>query len=153
MLPIVQALMAQGLTLLGNAVMAKGKEVVEEKLGIVLKNDPSPEDLASYRKAEMEHEQFLIEAALAKEQVAQGNVTERWKADMLSDSWLSKNIRPMVLMYLLGTYSVLSLLSAFEVNVTQAYVELLAQMLMLVMSAYFCGRTLEKVVDMKERGK
>jgi len=153
MLPIVQALMAQGLTLLGNAVLSKGKEVVEEKLGIVLKNDPSPEELASYRAAEMEHERFLIEAALAKEQVAQENVTERWKADMLSDSWLSKNIRPMVLVYLLGTYSVLSLLSGFAFYVTEAYVELLAQMLMLAMGAYFAGRTLEKVVDMKERGK
>lgn len=153
MLPIVQALAAQGLTLLANAVMAKGKEVVEEKLGISLKPDATPEEMASYRKAEMEHEEFLISAALQKEQAAQGNVTERWKADMLSDSWLSKNIRPMVLIYLLCTYSVLSLLSGFEFNVTQAYVELLAQMLMLVMGAYFAGRTLEKVVDMKERGK
>jgi len=153
MLPIVQALMAQGLTLLGNAVLSKGKEVVEEKLGIVLKNDPTPEELSSYRAAEMEHERFLIEAALAKEQVAQENVTERWQADMLSDSWLSKNIRPMVLIYLLCTYSILSLLSGFAFYVTEAYVELLAQMLMLAMGAYFAGRTLEKVVDLKERGK
>lgn len=153
MAPIVAFLMEQGLSLLGNAVLAKGKEVVEDKLGIKLKPDATPEELAAYRRAEMEHEQFLIQAALAKEQIAQGNVTERWKADMLSDSWLSKNIRPMVLLYLLATYSILSLLSGFAFYVTEAYVELLAQMLMLVMGAYFAGRTLEKVVDMKERGK
>jgi hypothetical protein len=108
----------------------------------------------------MAHEEWLIEAGIRKQQqeidaerVAQGAVTERWKADMLSDSWLSKNIRPMVLIYLLVVYTVLSLASGMDFNVTQAYVELLAQMLMLVMGAYFAGRTVEKVVDMRERGK
>lgn len=64
MLPLIQALAAEGLTLLANAVMAKGKEVVEEKLGVSLKPDPTPDEVASYRKAEMEHEEFLIDAAL-----------------------------------------------------------------------------------------
>lgn len=68
MLPIVQALAAQGLTLLANAVMAKGKEVVEEKLGISLKPTPTPEELAAYKRAEMEHEEFLITAALQERQ-------------------------------------------------------------------------------------
>jgi hypothetical protein len=72
---------------------------------------------------------------------------------MLSDSWLSKNIRPMVLIYLLGSYTIMSLMSAADINVTQAYVELLGQMIMLVMGAYFAGRSIEKIVDMRERGK
>lgn len=153
MLPIVAFLMEQGLSLLGNAVLAKGKEVVEDKLGIKLTPDATPEELAAYRRAEMEHEQFLIQAAVAKEQVAQSNVTERWKADMLSDSWLSKNIRPMVLCYLLVVYTLFSFSSGFQFNITESYIKLLAEMLMLVMSAYFVGRSVEKIVDMKERGK
>ncbi len=156
MAPIVGMLMQQGLGMLANAVMAKGKDVIEEKLGVSLDNTP-PHIL---REKEIEHQEFLLNAAIKQkeqeiesEKIAQGAVTERWKADMLSDSWLSKNIRPVVLIYLLVTYSILATASAFGLNVTQAYVELLAQMLMLVMGAYFAGRTVEKIVDMRERGK
>lgn len=155
MLPIVATLLANGLGILGNAVMAKGKEVIEEKLNIKLKEDPSPEELMKYKQAEMEHEEFLVNASLkAREQEMQfqinqdNNVTDRWKVDMLSDSWLSKNIRPMILLFLLGIYSIFSIASGFDFLITQAYVELLAQMLMLVMGAYFGGRTLEKIADM-----
>lgn len=161
MLPIFQVLASQGLSLIANAVMAKGKDVIEEKLGVSLDSAvQTPEGLAMLRTKEIEHEEFLVEASIRKakleieaEQVAQTGVTERWKADMLSDSRLSKNIRPIVLLFLLLLYTIFSLLSAWEILVTQAYVELLAQMLMLVMGAYFAGRTLEKIVDMKERGK
>jgi len=59
----------------------------------------------------------------------------------------------MILIYLLGSYTIMSLMSAADINVTQAYVELLGQMLMLAFSAYFVGRTIEKSLDMKERGK
>ncbi len=157
---IAQALFAKGLDLLGNAVLSKGKDVIEEKLGIKLKEDISDKDAAILKEKEMEHEEFLVEASIkqkeleiAAEQVAQANVTERWKADMLSDSWLSKNIRPMVLVSLLACYFLFALLSGFGFAITQSYVELLAQMLMLVMAAYFAGRTAEKIIDMKERGK
>lgn len=156
LVPIVSQLFSQGLNLLGNAVLAKGQEVVEEKLGVKL-STVSSEDL---RKLEIQHEEYLLEldtkrmeAEIAAEQVAQGNVTERWKADMLSDSWLSKNIRPMVLIFLLSVYTLFSVGSAAGMTVTPAYVELLAQMLMLVMGAYFVGRTVEKLTDMKEQGK
>lgn len=156
MLPIIQMLASQGLNILANAVTAKGKEVVEKKLGVSLESTPP----AELRKLEIEHEEFLVSIALerdklymAAEGAASEQVTERWKADMLSDSWLSKNIRPFVLLFLLTVYTVFSIASAFNVNVTQAYVELLAQMLMLVMAAYFVGRTVEKMKDMTERGK
>jgi hypothetical protein len=161
--PFVKDLLANGMTLLGNAVMSKGRAYVEEKLGVVLPPGDQPippEKLAQLRALEFEHEESLqalairrAEIEIESERTAQGAVTERWQADMLADSWLSKNIRPLVLIYLLGAYSVLSLLSAAGVLVTQAYVELLAQMLMLVMGAYFAGRTMEKIVDMRERGK
>jgi hypothetical protein len=161
--PFLKDLFASGLNTLGGAVLAKGKDYVEKELGVKFpdENKPiPPEMLANLRDLEFKHEEALqsmairrLELELEGEKAAAGAVTERWKADMLSDSWLSKNIRPLVLIYLLGAYSVLSLLSAFSVNVTQAYVELLAQALMLVLGAYFAGRTAEKIVDMRERGK
>ena len=81
----------------------------------------------------------------------QNNVSDRWKADLSSDSWLSKNIRPMTLIFILGVYTTFAGFSAFNVNVNQAYVELLGQWGMLIMSAYFGGRTLEKI--MAKRGE
>lgn len=156
LVPIVTQLFSKGLDILGNAVLAKGQAVVEDKLGIKL-DTASDETL---RIAEMEHEEFLLtiakeakEAEIAAEQVAQSNITDRWKADMLSDSWLSKNIRPLVLLYLLSVYTLFSIISAADVNVNPAYVELLAQMLMLVMGAYFVGRTVEKVKNIGEVGR
>ena len=79
----------------------------------------------------------------------QNNLTERLKADMGSDSWLSKNIRPMTLIFILLAYSTFAMMSAFDLNTNQAYVELLGQWGMLIMSFYFGGRTLEKIMDMK----
>lgn len=79
----------------------------------------------------------------------QNNVSDRWKADLASDSWLSKNIRPMTLIFILGVYTVFAGFSAVNVNVNQAYVELLGQWGMLIMSAYFGGRTLEKIMAKK----
>jgi hypothetical protein len=79
-------------------------------------------------------------------------ITKRWESDMSSDSWLSKNIRPMTLIAILAGYFIFATSSAFELNVKQAYVELLGQWGMLIMSAYFGGRTLEKIMD-KKNGK
>lgn len=81
----------------------------------------------------------------------QTGVSDRWKADMASDSWLSKNIRPMTLAYILSAYLALAVLDGFGFRVAEAYVTLLGQWGMLVMSAYFGGRTLEKIID--SRGK
>ena len=81
----------------------------------------------------------------------QNNLTERTKADMASDSWLSKNIRPMTLVYMLVAYLLLAILDASVIDIADAFVELLGQWGMLVMSFYFGGRTLEKIMDMKGR--
>jgi hypothetical protein len=83
----------------------------------------------------------------------QNNLTERLKADMGSDSWLSKNIRPMTLLLILGGYFTFAMMSAFDYDTNKSYVELLGQWGMLVMSFYFGGRTLEKIMDMKSDKK
>ena len=80
----------------------------------------------------------------------QNNLTDRLKADMGSDSWLSKNIRPMTLIFILLAYSTFAMMSAFDYNTNQAYVELLGQCGMLIMSFYFGGRTLEKIMEKKK---
>ena len=77
----------------------------------------------------------------------QNNLTQRVQADMSSDSWMSKNIRPMTLIFILLAYSGFAIASIFEYETRGAYVELLGQWGMLVMSFYFGGRTMEKIAD------
>ena len=79
----------------------------------------------------------------------QNNVSGRWTADMNSDSWLSKNIRPMSLVAIFVGYFLFAMMSAFGYDAKESYVNLLGQWGMLIMSAYFGGRTLEKIIEMK----
>lgn len=80
---------------------------------------------------------------------AQEQITERHRIDMQSDSWLSKNIRPMIMIFSLSLYTVFSILDgnvgAFNIN--DAYVSLLAQINMLGLGFYFGGRTAEKLIN------
>jgi hypothetical protein len=78
-------------------------------------------------------------------------LTKRAQADMASDSWLSKNIRPMTLIFILGGYFIFAMMSAFGNNANEKYVELLGQWGMLIFSFYFGGRSLEKIIDMREK--
>jgi hypothetical protein len=80
-------------------------------------------------------------------------LTKRAQADMASDSWLAKNIRPMTLIAIISGYFVFAMMSAFDMDTNERYVELLGQWGMLIMSFYFGGRTLEKIVDMKSKAK
>jgi hypothetical protein len=80
-------------------------------------------------------------------------LTKRAQADMTSDSWLSKNIRPMTLIAIITGYFIFAFMSAFDMDTNERYVELLGQWGMLIMSFYFGGRTLEKIVDMKSKEK
>lgn len=84
-------------------------------------------------------------------ELEQNNLTERLKADMGSDSWLSKNIRPMTLIAILGGYFTFAMMSAFGKDTNESYVQLLGQWGMLIMSFYFGGRTLEKIIDMRNK--
>jgi len=114
---------------------------------------PDPEQKA---KAQLELMQMQQNGELAKMQAdmqEQGELTKRQENDMRSDSWLSKNIRPMTLIAILCGYFVFAMLSAFDIETNQKYVELLGQWGMLIMSFYFGGRTLEKIIDMKSKGK
>jgi uncharacterized membrane protein (DUF106 family) len=83
----------------------------------------------------------------------QAELTKRQENDMKSDSWLSKNIRPMTLIAILAGYFTFAMMSAFDMETNKAYVELLGQWGMLIMSFYFGGRTLEKIIDMKSKEK
>ena len=114
---------------------------------------PDPEAKA---KAQLELAQLAQEGKLAEIQAdtaEQQELTKRAQADMMSDSWLSKNIRPMTLIFILGGYFVFAMMSAFDLDTNKAYVELLGQWGMLIMSFYFGGRTLEKIMDMKAKEK
>jgi hypothetical protein len=83
----------------------------------------------------------------------QRELTKRHQADMLADSWLSKNIRPMALIALVVGYFVFATGSAFGINVTEAYVELLGQWGMLAFSFYFGSRGMEKIAEIVARAK
>ena len=114
---------------------------------------PDPEAKA---RAQLELAKLAQDGELAKlanetklYETEQNNLSDRHKADMASDSWLSKNIRPMTLVAIFVGYFVFAMMSAFNYNANEAYVTLLGQWGMLVMSFYFGGRTLEKIIDMK----
>jgi hypothetical protein len=111
--------------------------------------DPEAKAKAQFELAKMGQDGEL--ARMANEtrlfEVEQENVTRRAEADMASDSWLSKNIRPMTLVFLLVAYSSFAVASIFNLETRAAYVELLGQWGMLVMSFYFGGRTMEKIAD------
>jgi len=112
---------------------------------------PDPEQKA---KAQLELMQMQQNGELAKMQAdmqEQGELTKRQENDMRSDSWLSKNIRPMTLIAILAGYFIFAMMSAFDLDTNEKYVELLGQWGMLIMSFYFGGRTLEKIIDMKSK--
>jgi len=116
---------------------------------------PDPQAKA---KAQLELAQMAQDGELAKMandtelyKAEQNNLSERHTADMASDSTLSKNIRPMTLIAIFIGYFVFAMMSAFKLDVNESYVTLLGQWGMLVMSFYFGGRTLEKIMDMKSK--
>jgi hypothetical protein len=84
-------------------------------------------------------------------EVEQNNVTGRWTADMNSDSWLSKNIRPMALIAIFMAYFIFTAMSAFGYNAQESYVQLLGQWGQIIFLAYFGGRTVEKLADMRSK--
>jgi len=113
--------------------------------------DPAQAEQAKLKLLEMQQNGELaqINADIAEQQ----ELTKRQQADMASDSWLSKNIRPMTLIFILVFYVVFAMMSAGGVETNQKYVELLGQWGMLIMSFYFGGRTIEKIMDMKNKNE
>jgi len=109
----------------------------------------SGDPAAAQKIAELELEMAKVAAgAMINED---NNVSKRWDADMSSDSWLSKNIRPMSLVAIFVGYFLFAMMSAFGLNANEAYVTLLGQWGMLIMGAYFGGRTVEKLAEMKKK--
>ena len=110
--------------------------------------DPQAKQEAQLKLLEMQKNGEL--AQLQADVNEQQELTKRVQADMMSDSWMSKNIRPMTLVFILMTYTTFAMMSAWDIEVNNNYVELLGQWGMLIMSFYFGGRTLEKIMDMKK---
>jgi hypothetical protein len=111
--------------------------------------DPEAKAKAQAELLKMQQEGRLAE--LNADNIENQELTKRHEADMASDSWLSKNIRPGTLIFILLVYSTFAMMSAWDIEVNNNYVELLGQWGMLIMSFYFGGRTLEKIIDMKAR--
>ena len=116
---------------------------------------PDPEAKA---KAQLELATLAQNGELAKMandtkmfEVEQQNTTDRWTADMGSDSWLSKNIRPMALIAIFVAFFLFTMMSAFGYNAQESYVQLLGQWGQIIFLAYFGGRTVEKLADMRNK--
>jgi len=107
--------------------------------------DPAQAEQAKLKFLEMQQNGEL--AKLNADVAEAHELTERLKADMVSDSWLSKNIRPMVLIFILLAYTGFAIASMFDYETRGNYVELLGNWGMVVMSFYFGGRTFEKIAD------
>ena len=114
--------------------------------------DPAAAAKAKQELATLEQNGELAKMANESKmyEVEQDNLTKRHEADMASDSWLAKNIRPMTLIFILGAYFTFAMMSAYDLETRGAYVELLGQWGMLIMSFYFGGRTLEKIVELRK---
>jgi hypothetical protein len=122
-----------------SALAAKfGVSDTVEEVAKAIAGDPA----AAQKLAEMDLEKFRIEEAA---------VTSRWEADMGSDSWLSKNIRPMALIAIFVAFFLFTMMSAFGYNAQESYVQLLGQWGQIIFLAYFGGRTIEKLADMKAK--
>ncbi len=111
---------------------------------------PDPEAKA---KAQQELLRMQQEGRLAELQVdtaAMQETSKRWQADMASDSWLSKNIRPLTLVAIFAAYFLFAFMSAYGMEANESYVRLLGEWGQLVMLAYFGGRTVEKVMSFRK---
>jgi cation transport ATPase len=117
-----------------------GGGIVDSISGVVDKFVQTKEEKAQFEKE-------LTEIFLNAETEMQKNITERWKADTTSDSWLSKNVRPLVLIFLVVSTVLLIFVDAgiIQFEVKANWVDLLQLTLITVISAYFGGRSFEKI--------
>jgi len=126
------------------ALLSIGEKVLDKVI-------PDPAAKAEAQAKLMELAQKGQLAELEADNVEAQELTKRLQSDMGSDSWLSKNIRPMTLIYILTAYLAMVIMDASGLDISDNFVSLLGQWGMLVMSFYFGGRTLEKVMDMKAK--
>lgn len=107
--------------------------------------DPAQKAEAQLKLAELAQNGQLAE--LSADGKDQEEITKRWQADMSSDSWLSKNIRPMSLIAIFASYVLFAMMSAFGYNAKESYVQLLGQWGIIIFGAYFTSRGAEKIFE------
>lgn len=109
--------------------------------------DMPPEERAKAEAQLVGLEQKARAQAMDFQAEMENQLTERLRTDMASDSWLSKNIRPLVLVYLMAAWTIFAGFSMYEQEVDPAYVEMLKQMLMAAFGFYFVSRGAEKITQ------
>ena len=122
-------------------IFSSGASDLVESVGGVI------DDLTTSKEEKLEAERKVQEMIHSYESKMQEEVSERWKADMVSDSWLSKNVRPMTLIFLVISTVLLIFIDAgaIDFNVESSWIDLLQLTLLTVIGAYFGGRSWEKV--------
>ena len=105
------------------------------------------DNLHTSAEEKLEAERKIKELIANYEVEIEKNITARWEVDLKSDSWLSKNVRPLVLIFLIVCTMLLIFIDAgaLKFNVKDSYIDLLQLVLITVIGAYFGGRSLEKV--------
>ena len=105
------------------------------------------DELHTSTEEKMAAKQKLQELMVSAEQEAQKEVSARWEADMKSDAWLPKNIRPLTLVFLTAVFTLLSLTdgNVGDFVIGTAYIPIYQTLLLCVYSAYFAGRSIEKI--------
>tara|TARA_S200002703_G_scaffold9121_1_gene9038 strand:+ start:143 stop:541 length:399 start_codon:yes stop_codon:yes gene_type:complete len=114
--------------------------VAEKISGIIDKHTFSKEEKARFEKE-------MTEVFIKAEQDMQHNVTERWKADLEHGNWLTRSVRPLVLVFLIVTTVLMVFIDSgsLKFNVEEKWTDLLQLVLITVIGAYFGGRSIEKV--------
>ena len=128
------------MSILGKIFSGGATELVKSVGGVI-------DNLHTSKEEKLEAERKIKDMIMGYEAEMQKQVTERWKVDMQSDSWLSKNIRPLVLIFLCVSTVLLIFIDAGVISfeVKASWVDLLQLVLITVIGAYFGGRSLEKV--------
>ena len=123
-----------------NKLFSGGASKLVESVGGVLDNVITTKD------EKLEAKRKLKELILSHEAEMERNITDRWQADMNSDSWLSKNVRPLVLIFLVVCTVLMIFIDAgtIQFTVEEKWTDLLQLVLITVIGAYFGGRSLEK---------
>ena len=126
--------------MLGNLFSGGAAELVKGVGGVI-------DNLHTSKEEKLEAERKIKEIIANYEVEMEKNITSRWEADLKSDSWLSKNVRPLVLIFLIVCTMLLIFIDAGALNfeVKSSWVDLLQLVLITVIGAYFGGRSLEKV--------
>ena len=126
--------------MLANLLSGGAAELVKGVGGVI-------DDLHTSEEEKLEAEQKIKEIIANYEVEMEKTITNRWQADLKSDSWLSKNVRPLVMVFLIVCTMLLIFIDAGALNfeVKSSWVDLLQLVLITVIGAYFGGRSLEKV--------